>query len=659
MFLLKRRNIKKVENKDSRFDLKTLVWIGFNYTCGMAFPLTFASLIYGSSSNEWVGLWIYLVLFLGSTLAGIMGYAYSKMAKVYIKSNGATYAYVRANFGRFLGWLIGAIQYISVPLAAASMILSMISINLESFVDWGKYENLYLNLIGIGIYLIAASSIFLGLKYFKIFINLSGIIKWFSSIFIIFCALALAGLDHFSGFEYAKDQTSHVAHKNFFLNFNNAFITMFYFYAGFETYTTITKNVMNPSKTMPRSILWITILALLFYVSVTILFMGVDPLKHGGPKWFSNNPALDISQISAGLLGGIFVISSMIALKLNAAMQNNLYSSGMLEPLAVEHYITPKFGRLNQDRVSIRASSFNIIVTTVFTLIIVCLPIFIADRGSNSNNNVDYSRLISFTSLVLLMQYFLVLLCVFKLYLKKKLLLKIWEISIFILAILFIVFEFIMYFVGQFMSIIQDNFNIDGIFSLVSLLFMVALFVIFILIYKFYYLPIYNRRMKDKPELQTKLENQFQISGYAQLEIDLFTDKKNTLKDLKQEFGVEMESISDEEHKKSILEFKQKKNVYINEWNINIKSIRAKYKSDIQQIKNPSDNYETISAIHNDYVEMLKEMEEKKLEELQYMKVNTIKKFSIKYNYINSKKQLIDNTYLQLEDYILNISDKE
>jgi len=58
-----------------------------------------------------------------------------------------------------------------------------------------------------------------------------------------------------------------------------------------------------------------------------------------------------------------------ISLKANSQMQNALYGGAILEPLAVEGYISPKYKDLNKDRIPYRAVILNLIVALVFSFV--------------------------------------------------------------------------------------------------------------------------------------------------------------------------------------------------------------------------------------------------------------------------------------------------
>jgi len=74
-------------------------------------------------------------------------------------------------------------------------------------------------------------------------------------------------------------------------SFSQAFTSCFFFFLGFETYSTIGKNVKNPQKNISRSIVIVMTLATLFYIFVTVLMIGAIS------GFFTDNPNLQIFDI--------------------------------------------------------------------------------------------------------------------------------------------------------------------------------------------------------------------------------------------------------------------------------------------------------------------------------------------------------------------------
>jgi amino acid permease len=56
------------------------------------------------------------------------------------------------------------------------------------------------------------------------------------------------------------------------------------------------------------------------------------------------------------------MIFSVIAMRLNTAVQSALYGATMLQPLAVEGYISPRFNVLNNQNIPVKAAVVNLFV---------------------------------------------------------------------------------------------------------------------------------------------------------------------------------------------------------------------------------------------------------------------------------------------------------
>lgn len=134
-------------------------------------------------------------------VAGICAWAFAKMAKIHNSgNNGAAYIYVRSKFGRFWGWMVAFMQYISLPFVITSQILMLIRGTFSPefageawySVNWGAFSDLYLELLGILIYLSAASAIFWGVKVYKKVTNVSGFVKWFTAGSSVLAGISLA-----------------------------------------------------------------------------------------------------------------------------------------------------------------------------------------------------------------------------------------------------------------------------------------------------------------------------------------------------------------------------------------------------------------------------------------------------------------------------------
>ncbi|WP_338963820.1 hypothetical protein [Spiroplasma endosymbiont of Sarcophaga carnaria] len=156
---------KKTTAQSKKFSLPELVWLGFNYTCGIAFTSVYATMMFSEvdKTGQFLGMhmiWIFLV---EGLVAGTCAWAFNKLSKVHPSGNGASYIYVRTNFGKFWGWLISFLQYMTLPIIVTSQIVSMIRLNFVgsgTFLDTkdilGNWANLIWDAIGIAIYMLVS-----------------------------------------------------------------------------------------------------------------------------------------------------------------------------------------------------------------------------------------------------------------------------------------------------------------------------------------------------------------------------------------------------------------------------------------------------------------------------------------------------------------------
>jgi len=533
---------KKAVKTNSKLTLPELVWFGFNYTVGIAFTAVFASLLYSQTGAN-LGthmIWIFLV---EGLIAGTCAWAFARLSRVHPGNNGAAYIYVRSSYGRFWGWMIALVQYATLPVIVTSQIVSMVRINFTNptsflYANWGAWSNLGLDLIGIVIYGLASCVLFLGIKAFKRFVNISGYIKWGTTALLMIAVIVLFIMAGTTNYQNVID------HQNLTLSsFSNAFSACFFFFLGFETYSTIGKNVRNPQKNISRSIVIVMAISTLFYVLVTVLMIGALV------GTFNDNPNLQIFHILGdkmhapwlGTIGVLIMLICTVSLKANAGMQNALYSGGILEPLAEEGYLPIRYKELNKDNIPYRATILNLIVTFAFAFTWLIIPDLIqaiidTTKGINTPSQViDYPTLTSESGRINIIIYVFVISIALKLSWQKKMRHNKFEVGIWSLTLLFLMWQLVMWFVelinGFFSSIQAMNantfvfdpshskitnlaqLNAWGITQLTSnilqILYLIAIISFALIWYFKYYAPKLKARLANNT--QTELDADFRV----------------------------------------------------------------------------------------------------------------------------------------------------
>lgn len=513
---------------DHRLSLSEIVWYGFNYTAGISFTAVFAALLYGQIGAN-LGthmIWIFLI---EGLIAGTCAWAFARLSRVHPASNGAAYIYTRSAYGRFWGWMIAFIQYSTLPVIVTAQIISMIRINFNNpdltwlYANWGAWTNFGLDLIGIAIYVLISGVLFLGIKAFKTFVNISSYIKWITTLLLLVAVIILFIMSGTSNYENIINNQTITASS-----FSKAFTSCFFFFLGFETYSTIGKNVKNPQRNISRSIVIVMTLSTLFYVLVTILMIGAIS------GFFNNNPNLQIFDILGkklnaewlGIIGVVVMVICTISLKANSQMQNALYGGAILEPLAVEGYISPKFKELNKDKIPYRAARLNLIISLIFAFIWMVIPDLVQAISDSAKGLSKPSTVINFddvtaeVSLIMIIIYICVITVALKLSWEKRIRHNKFEIIIWSAALIFLVWQLVMWFVNLVSGFVTAVNNLhlndpaknsEGVTLLVSnsvqIFYLVAMLTFAIVWYRLYYLPKLRVRIVNKS--QKKYDEEF------------------------------------------------------------------------------------------------------------------------------------------------------
>lgn len=511
----------KVSKK--KLSLREFIWLGFNYTVGIGFVGNFAVLSNISAPNS-IGMhaiWVYLVI---GFIAGNCAWAFAKMAKIHNSdANGAAYIYVRTSFGRFWGWIVGFMQYVMLPFIITIQIMMLMKGTFSSeyagdnwyTLHWGNFGDFYLDLIGIVIYLAAASVIFFGIKWYKKLAHGTGIIKWGTAFFLILAAFALAIGNGSSNWQHWTSESELSFH-----GFMNTFTSCFFFFAGFEVFATAGRNIENPEKNIGKGITSIILISTIFYVVTSLIFfLAYD-------EFFQNMNMGAWTKFSSKVIlygGPIIMIISGIALKINVAMQNALYGGTALQPLSQEGYISDRLFKLNDDGIPVKAAILNLIITSVMICLWLVIPDLIkgiwlqGHPGQKYQSAFNISSLTAASSFVTIFIYMMVLGVVLKLAWDKKIKLGWYEKIVFPIVVAFLALTLVWHYYALITDTIREMQKPGATSSpivalIVEALFIIGSFTFAVCWYRWYYLPKYEKRLKANPDLQVELNAAFDFN---------------------------------------------------------------------------------------------------------------------------------------------------
>ena len=549
-----------------KLTLREFIWYGFNFTASAGFVGGYAILsnpgVKGSDGSYVnhafsVGLNAVWVLILVGLIAAICAWSFAKLSRVHkTYNNGAAYIYARATWGRLLGFFVAFIQYVSLPFLITLQILFLLRGNFlagytggESVlaVNWGAFTSLYLDIIGIIIYLSAASVVFIGMKAYKLSNNWASAIKWGTTAFLLIAAFVLCIQHGAANYKYwtseaSNNNASQGGERISFQGIIQAFNATFFYFAGFETFSTSGRNIENPERNIGLGIMITMIVTTTFYIIVSLIYFGAFDGSIGANGFKQNMNIATWLPFKATWLawaGAIIMLVSSLGLKVQAAAQNALFGGTTLQPLAKEGYISDNFRKLNADNIPVRSCALNLGITSFCIILWLIVPDLViggltasgaSKSVTNSISTIFSVRLFTAaSSAITLFVYGVVILTTLRLAHDNKVRMKIWEWIVFPIGFVSVCFFFGYHYYNVFANLAQGNLVWFG--SVIELCFILGAITVGLCIYFLYYTPKYKFRLERKPELQQRLDNEFQVQDdWAYVSLGLKAEIDNYLK---------------------------------------------------------------------------------------------------------------------------------
>ena len=258
----------------------------------------------------------------------VLALVFSKLSKLLINKSGGPYAYTRAGFGDFAGFLVAWGYWISIWLGLAAITIAFVSALTVLFPILGENP---LALVITG----------LGTIWFLTWVNSKGVresgkiqvvttvLKLTPLVMIIVGGFFFFDIDNFIPFN-VSDST----------NFEAIAITStmtLYAFLGFESATVPADNVKDPGKTIPKATMLGTIITTLVYVLGTVAVMGMVPLHE---LEVSPAPFADAMGIMTGELGR-YLVAGGAAIAAFGALNGWILVVGQLSRAAAKDKLFP------------------------------------------------------------------------------------------------------------------------------------------------------------------------------------------------------------------------------------------------------------------------------------------------------------------------------
>lgn len=537
-----------------KFTLRQFIWNGFNLTVAVSFLGSLYLLADAGKDNTgtklgWHMIWIFALM---SIIVAICAFAFAKLSRYHKQdNNGGAYIYTRGAFGKFIGFLVGTLNYVIVPMVFSNQILMFIKANFDksfsvpannSVVGWsdanawwsnwtthlGSWGNLFYDAVGVLLVVGFSLFAFFGSKLYKKAGKATLFIKWITSgFFILFAIIAIfLPATSGSGMSGATNAKSWTSNSHFsFDGFAKAFTACFYYFTGFEVFATAGENLEEPEKNLSKGIIWVVVLSGLFYTGLTTIYMLAVAQGNTTQNINTGFWAILYNQQSwlKWLLwaGPAIMIVSTIVMRGNTVAQMSLYGGTTLQPLSKEGYISNKFSELNSHLFPMQAMKLNVIIVGITISLWMLIPdvingalgFKIAADGSKvlQADFINVNTIISAASAFYILIYLFVMFALLKYAFAKAIRTNVFEILMYLFAII-VLFVIFIYHYYDLIDTALVNQSIESYVALtVEIVFLVAIVLFIILTYYLYYKPRLLERLKTTPRTQTELDYQFRL----------------------------------------------------------------------------------------------------------------------------------------------------
>jgi len=266
----------------------------------------------------------------------ILARIFGNFSKIIVNKSGGPYAYSKAGFGDFIGFLVAWGYWISIWVSNAAFAITIVGA-LSFFFPILDISPIYRVLLALSIIWIFTWINTRGIKESGKVQVVTTALKLLPLFFVIIAGLFLFDINNFPSFNLTNESN--------FAIFPVVAAATLYAFLGLETASIPAANVKNPEKTIPRATLIGTIIVALVYILSTFVLFGVLPMDVLAA---SPSPFADAAILIGGEFGGYFVAAG-IAISALGCMNGWIQFSGQVPMAASQDNLFPKiFKKLNK-----------------------------------------------------------------------------------------------------------------------------------------------------------------------------------------------------------------------------------------------------------------------------------------------------------------------
>ncbi|GAB5398785.1 MAG: amino acid permease [Aureisphaera sp.] len=231
------------------------------------------------------------------TAAGslVLAKVFSNFSKIIVNKSGGPYAYAKAGFGDFIGFLVAWGYWVSVWITNGAIAIAIVSA-LSFFFPVLETNPVYSISLGLGFIWLFTWLNSLGIKESGKIQVVTTILKLLPLLFVIIVGMFFFDSSNFPAFNESDDSTFDTLSVV-------ATLTLFAF-LGLESATIPAANVNEPEKTIPKATMLGTIITTLVYIFGTVVLFGLLPVND-----LMNSPApfAEAAKLIGGDAAGYFV----------------------------------------------------------------------------------------------------------------------------------------------------------------------------------------------------------------------------------------------------------------------------------------------------------------------------------------------------------------
>jgi len=236
------------------------------------------------------------------TAAGalILAKIFSNFSKIIVNKSGGPYAYAKAGFGNFIGFLVAWGYWISTWVSNGAIAIAIVGA-LSFFFPVLKDNSIYQVSIGLSLIWLFTWINSRGIKASGKIQVITTILKLLPLVFVIVVGLFFFNFNNFPKFNLTSESN--------LTTFPAVAVLTLYAFLGLECATIPAENVKNPKVTIPRATMLGTLIVTAVYILGTVVLFGILPLNI---LQNSAAPFAEAAKLIAGNYGGYFVAIGVI-----------------------------------------------------------------------------------------------------------------------------------------------------------------------------------------------------------------------------------------------------------------------------------------------------------------------------------------------------------